>query len=189
MKKMVKEGITYEKIGKTFGISKQRVHQLIKNYGNAPWNSKKWRILHTNPCEVCRAKKVEIHHRDGDRNNNDMENLQPLCKKHHVEAEKILREIGIKTWNYTNRGETGKFISCKICKVKVWRVPSKINKNTFCSQSCKSAFEKGRKLKRFVHGTLYGYSSRKCRCDLCKEENTERCRKYREKYREKIKVV
>jgi len=39
---------------------------------------------HERKCAECGAtEKVEVHHRDGDRTNNDPENLLPLCKRHH----------------------------------------------------------------------------------------------------------
>jgi len=35
-------------------------------------------------CSVCEAGgSVLVHHIDGDRSNNDLENLVPLCEKHH----------------------------------------------------------------------------------------------------------
>ena len=38
-------------------------------------------------CESCgESKQVVVHHIDGDRNNNDIDNLAPLCPTHHAEV-------------------------------------------------------------------------------------------------------
>ena len=40
------------------------------------------------PCEVCGAtKNVERHHIDDDTTNNEPENIQFLCRKHHMEVD------------------------------------------------------------------------------------------------------
>jgi len=31
------------------------------------------------------------------------------------------------------------------------------------------------------HGTKVGYSYHKCRCDLCREYNTKKCKEYKDK--------
>lgn len=39
---------------------------------------------HGEKCQVCGASdEIEVHHVDGDRSNNDLENLVPLCENHH----------------------------------------------------------------------------------------------------------
>ena len=39
------------------------------------------------PCEVCSSKKAERHHRDFNVNNNSRENIQFLCRRHHMEID------------------------------------------------------------------------------------------------------
>ena len=35
-------------------------------------------------CEICDStESIHVHHRDGDRTNDDIDNLVPLCSKHH----------------------------------------------------------------------------------------------------------
>jgi len=43
-----------------------------------------------NICSVCGAsnKKLQVHHIDGDRTNNDLENLTPLCRDCHTEVHR-----------------------------------------------------------------------------------------------------
>lgn len=39
------------------------------------------------PCEICGSEKSERHHRDGNTSNNTLENIQFLCRKHHMEVD------------------------------------------------------------------------------------------------------
>lgn len=186
IRKMVEERLTYEEIGKVFNISKQRVHQLFKNYTTAPYHKKglkhEWTFLLGRPCEVCDDKeKIAIHHRDGDRNNNNPDNLQSLCKEHHSEAEKLLIQNGVKKWNYSNREIKRKGKKCFVCQKKIWVIPSKEKRANYCSNKCASIGL----IKPLKHGTFGGYSNKGCRCDLCRKANTFRCKIWREENRKK----
>lgn len=62
------------------GIGSYRIRAL-EEYGEA--------------CTICGydiIKNLEVHHRDNDRNNNKIENLDVLCPTHHKEYEKGIRE-------------------------------------------------------------------------------------------------
>lgn len=48
-------------------------------------------------CEICGAP-ADIHHIDGDRSNNAKENMQPLCRSHHISLENRLGNCGKGTW-------------------------------------------------------------------------------------------
>ena len=118
MQKMVKDRYTYGEIGKVLGITKQRVHQVLKNYSTVPWNRNKtlaygiYRALLNSPCGACGSrKKLEVHHIDGNRNNNAISNLIRFCRSHHMEMEKELFHNGIKKWNYSNREKTSKVVN------------------------------------------------------------------------------
>lgn len=40
-------------------------------------------------CDHCGStERIEVHHRDGDRTNDDLSNLLPLCKPHHVQLHR-----------------------------------------------------------------------------------------------------
>ena len=144
---MVEERYTYEEIGKSFGVSKQRIHQLLKDYSTNPWHGyknhpipNKYKSLLEKPCYECGSRKnLEVHHIDGNRNNNDLLNLNRLCRPHHIKAEKELFSNGTKKWNYTNRGKQRKEVSCQICGEKYWKKRSKIktSKYNLCSAFCK----------------------------------------------------
>lgn len=56
--------------------------------GNGKWKGTKYRTIcfehHEKKCVVCGEDKiVEVHHYDGDHDNNKKENLVPLCSTHH----------------------------------------------------------------------------------------------------------
>lgn len=46
-------------------------------------------FLDTEACSICgESKKIDIHHIDGDYNNNSLDNLQPLCRSCHTKIHK-----------------------------------------------------------------------------------------------------
>lgn len=93
LQKLRKLGLTYEQIGEKFGVSRQRIWQILNNYSNiSKLNTNKFYELKRNtPCELgikCFEKngfienryyKLEIHHKDKNRDNNDLANLLVLC--------------------------------------------------------------------------------------------------------------
>lgn len=58
-------------------------------------------------CESCGKKAVEVHHKDRDRDNNEVENLIHLCKTCHSKAHMLLR------LNPSYRPKPGERISLK----------------------------------------------------------------------------
>lgn len=77
---------TYAEIGKKFGLSRQRIHQIISGYksgGRTP-NYKKIK-KDNDKCFICRRKmiKLYIHHLDGDTKNDEKKNLFLVCHPCH----------------------------------------------------------------------------------------------------------
>lgn len=97
MKQLRKKRLSYGTIGKLFGISRQRVHQLISGYV-PPVNRRKiikYRWLNklfdaiferdNYKCQSCNKEKATlVHHIDKNNFNNDPTNLVSLCNKCHL---------------------------------------------------------------------------------------------------------
>lgn len=78
---------------------KQRVEMSLarRNEGNPAWKgdsvgwdgghdrAQRWYKLE--PCEKCGSEKSERHHRDSDFRNNNRDNIQFLCRYHHMEID------------------------------------------------------------------------------------------------------
>ena len=78
----------------------------IRNARNRPrrWYKKM-------PCEVCGNERSEIHHKDENVYNNEKENIQFLCRKHHMEIDGRMKILTTK-----HKGnKDGGWIYCGTC--------------------------------------------------------------------------
>jgi len=103
MKRLKRRGLSYQSIGKLFGVSRQRIHQLISGYvePNRRKNCKKYHwldvlfqsILQRDnfKCQRCLEGAILIHHVDGDNYNNDPSNLISLCRSCHLSIHSPIR--------------------------------------------------------------------------------------------------
>ena len=92
IKSLRKQGMTFQEIGTRFGISRQRVHQILRG-GDAAW--KKLRAETIRDADALCAKcgfdgrwelgKLHVHHRDEDPSNDNPKNLEVLCTACHKE--------------------------------------------------------------------------------------------------------
>lgn len=84
-----KGDIQVTKIGKRFGISRQRVHQIATGYRSLSKDShgQNIRVLILERDKVCRGcgrkRNLQVHHIDKNPNNNETSNLILLCQKCH----------------------------------------------------------------------------------------------------------
>jgi hypothetical protein len=66
MRELRQAGCSYGSIGAVYGVSRQRIHQLVK-------------------CQQCGAtSNLIVHHLDGNNRNNDVANLVTLCNPCHL---------------------------------------------------------------------------------------------------------
>jgi hypothetical protein len=121
-----------------------------------------------------------VHHKDKNRFNNNIENLELLTKDEH---------------NLLHGKEKQKPLIIAVCSQcsKNFSLPQnqynarrKESKNLFCSRSCNGKFyahseTSGLRKRISEHGiNLYRYG---CRCDICRKANREKQQKYKDKKR------
>ncbi len=77
------------KTGREFTQEQKKQMSVVKRIGVTNPDSSRQRARYDYgqlPCEVC-GNNSEIHHVDGNPFNNDEENIQHLCRKHHMEVD------------------------------------------------------------------------------------------------------
>ena len=57
----------------------------IKHIDTARKRARHW--YNKKPCEICGNSNSEIHHKDNNPLNNDIANIQWLCRKHHMRID------------------------------------------------------------------------------------------------------
>lgn len=66
-------------------------------------------LLPSGSCEICGSNKnVDVHHKDGNPQNNNIENLQRLCRSCHIRAHRVQKTCSIcgarvKGYGYCNK--------------------------------------------------------------------------------------
>ena len=86
---LYESGHGYAEIGRTINVSRQRIHQLLKEYKNTARQGRvlKYRQL-LKKCKVCRNKATNLHHIDFNNKNDDLTNLLSICKECHYKIHK-----------------------------------------------------------------------------------------------------
>jgi hypothetical protein len=96
--KLYKQRYSSGEIARKFGISTQRVHQIVKGYqsfATSVGDLSRYPRLVGKPCQRCGGPQQVIHHVDGNSSNNAESNLIPLCKLCHTAVHKEMRkELG-----------------------------------------------------------------------------------------------
>ena len=152
IEQMRKERKTYKEIGKILGITHQRVHQIYKDYimPSGIADELAYSVIRArdkNYCVICDSRKnIEIHHINGIKRDNNLDNLVSLCRKCHHKVEKQDRKTIKKDKQEKrffnprepiNYEKKYKPIFCLYCNKKVilksnWSVKNR----KFCSRSC-----------------------------------------------------
>jgi predicted transcriptional regulator len=93
IQKLIEEGFSYGQVGRKLGISRQRVHQIVTGYSSE--RNKQFRHL-DDECAVCGEDADQLHHLDGNSNNNRVNNLVTLCTVDHTLVHRGKIKITIK---------------------------------------------------------------------------------------------
>lgn len=103
IKELRDNGLSYQKIGKIYGVSRQRIHQCINKLGEI--KNRDYIMLQNYikerdgyKCRSCGKRilsKLVIHHVDGNRENNSKLNLMTLCSSCHcsIHSSKRIKKL------------------------------------------------------------------------------------------------
>jgi len=124
-KKLIKrkrdKQMTYEEIGKSMGISRQRVYQIHNDYEATSEHIRGVRKeLDNRECVICDSKdKLQVHHINGVKKDNAMINLVTLCYTCHLKVGNTDRLFKRKNPRFPLKlGEKIKVINFAIYKLK-----------------------------------------------------------------------
>lgn len=174
---------SYTKVGRLMGLSRQRIHQVVKNYHHSGKSNRKaiynaaWKPI----CEVCKIPTQVLHHRDFNNQNEHINNLQPLCKKCHTYIHKIhLKNVSPTRCLSCNRilGQEIKYYNikdglCHTCnKIKLGEISGK---RLFYRKNCKECnipLKKGLRKKEMCMRCFYRW----------RYHNNEKIRIYHQNY-------
>lgn len=119
-----------------------------------------------------------VHHINGNKHDNRIENLELLTRERHDE-------------HHARERTRCEMVECAHCKTAFAVKPSaaktrrkaSIGGALYCSRSCGASaqFMRLRKQNPLPHGTRSGYMYHKCRCTDCRQWNTVRMREYKQR--------
>jgi len=83
-------GLTYRAIGEIFGVSKQRVYQLVNDYIICGTRNKSYmNVKNGGACFSCNStENLNVHHLNGNKRQNNKHNLILLCAQCHKNIHK-----------------------------------------------------------------------------------------------------
>jgi len=127
---------TYQEIGDILGITKQRVHQIYKDYVKTYQHIKaKVKDRDSYQCVICGStENLEVHHINGIKKDNHLENLVTLCRKCHHKIEKLEKRVKkMKPIKFFKKKRIVKH--CLYCK-KEFSVTVSQQHRKYCSREC-----------------------------------------------------
>lgn len=81
---LFKQGYSYQEIGNKFNVSRQRIHQVVKDYRNIGRRGREDKYRDFGQCNRCSELATVLHHIDLNNSNDDISNLRALCHKCHM---------------------------------------------------------------------------------------------------------
>lgn len=85
IKTLFDEGYTFAEIARELEVSRQRIHQIIKNYTNTGLKDREKKYAQISKvCEDCGVVRTLLHHRDGNNQNEAISNLKSMCNVCHI---------------------------------------------------------------------------------------------------------
>jgi len=114
---------TYASVARKFGVSRQRIHQIVKDYKNTGihFRINKYNMAWKDLCQKCfKNSSKALHHKDGNNKNDTVSNLIPLCSSCHNQSH-ILLQKAVKR-------------QCKICKKSKYYKSNKYVGNPMCDR-------------------------------------------------------
>lgn len=85
-KELYKQGYSMAEVARELKTSRQRIHQIVKNYKNTGKLNRKDKYRNFGKCNRCTKTAVVLHHKDFDNSNDKINNLEPLCSSCHIET-------------------------------------------------------------------------------------------------------
>ena len=92
-------------------------------------------------------KGFQVHHIDGDKDNNHIENLIALPAREHALVHKHLEKYRDERWNIIKEKLSKETIACRECSKKV--IPTNTHQK-FCSHNCTKRYNTKHKRARYV---------------------------------------
>jgi predicted transcriptional regulator len=81
---LYKKGHKQNQIAKKLGVTRQRIHQIIRNYRTITASEKKkLKNIISKFCDICGDPANQVHHIDKNSLNNDPKNIMSVCESCH----------------------------------------------------------------------------------------------------------
>jgi len=95
IEELYNQGFFYADIARMMGVSRQRIHQIVKGYSNTGRKNRGIKYRNWGSCEGCGGRAVVLHHKDYDNSNDSLDNLERLCVRCHGKRHTNKQRYGV----------------------------------------------------------------------------------------------